>query len=522
MNLGLTMLLVIPIAGALIAALMPPKQVGSIASVTTLVQIGFLLPILWGYEIGDGLAGAVDELWIPELGVHYALGLDGLNLFLVALTIVAWTIATFAASMREIESPRMFYAMLALAEVGTLGALMAQDLILFVLFFDLLLIPFFYLLGVWGQGTELGSARRATATFMIYTMAGSLLMLVAAVALGVLTSIKSGNAISFLFADLAETPLAPSTQKWIFLGFMLALLVKMPIPPLHGWMPITYRAAPLPVLIVLSAVVAKLGAYGFLRIALPLLPQAAMSFQTLLLVLAVIAIIYGSVMAFSQDQVRLIIGYSSVAQIGFILLGIASLDPKGAEGAVLQMVNHGLVVIGLFLVVGFLAARSGSEKLSEMGGLAKRAPVFATLFLLITLATLAMPGTPNFVGEIYVLFGAFDSHFAYGVVATLGIALAAVYALRFFQGAMHGRGSASDELTEQRARELSSDELGLLLPAVLILIVLAVYPQFMVERIAPAAKSVAAAATLSEADARKLRRSDPKGLLRERGTEAVR
>ncbi len=521
MNLGLTLLLLIPLAGVVIAALAPVKQIGAVASIVTLVQIGFLLPILVQYEIGDGLAAAVDELWIPEIGVHYALGLDGLNIFMVALTVIAWTIATFAASQREFSSPRTFYAMMALAQVGTLGVFMAQDLILFVLFFDLLLIPFFYLIGAWGETTELGSARRATITFMVYTLVGSLLMLAASVALGVLSSLQNGSEISFLFSDLAAAPVGASTQKWIFVGFMVALLVKLPIPPLHGWMPITYRSAPLPVLIVLSAVVAKLGAYGFLRIAMPLLPQGAASFQTLLMVLAVVAIIYGSVMAFSQDQLRLIVGYSSIAQMGFVLLGIATLDAKGAEGAVLQMLNHGLVVIGLLLIVGFLAARAGSERLSEMGGLAKRAPIFAALFLMITLATLAMPGTPNFVGEVYILFGAFDSHFAYGAVATLGIALAAVYALRFFQGAMHTRCSAGDATTERRARELSADELGVLLPAVLILIALAVYPQFVVERIEPAAKSMAAAATVSEDDARIQRKSDPQGILRQQDEPAV-
>ncbi|MBJ7458988.1 MAG: NADH-quinone oxidoreductase subunit M [Thermoleophilaceae bacterium] len=488
MNWGLTILLIVPLVGALIAALMPLKQVGSVAGIMTLIQVGFLVPIVLNFTAGTDLTGYVNESWIPQLGVHYSLGIDGLNLFMICLVVLAWSVATFAASRHEYERPRMFYAMLALAEVGTLGAFMAQDLILFVLFFDLLLIPFYFLIGMWGRSTELGDARRATAIFMIYTLAGSLLMLVSAVALGVLSSSQNNVPLSFDFVDLASNTVTHETQNWIFLGFMIALLVKMPIPPLHGWMPITYKSTPLPVLIALSAVVAKLGAYGFLRVVLPLMPHSVEAYQPLLLIFAVIAIVYGSVMAFSQDDTRLVVGYSSVAQIGFVLLGIFAIDPKGAEGAILQMVNHGIVVIALFLIIGFLADRAGSEKLSDMGGLAKRAPFFATMFLIVSLATLAMPGSANFVGETYILFGAFQTKFVWGVVASIGVVLAAVYMLRFFQRAMHNRGSAGDEETDIRARELDSTEFGLLLPAVLIILALAVYPQYLVERVEPNAK----------------------------------
>jgi NADH-quinone oxidoreductase subunit M len=495
MNLALTLILLIPLAGVLIAALMPKNQVGPTAAIATLIQIGFMAVLLVQFEVGDGLKGFVDEMWIPELGIHYSLGLDGLNIFMVALTSVAWSVATFSASRREISQPRMFYAMLALAEVGTLGAFLAQDLILFVLFFDLLLVPFYFLIGMWGESEEPGGARRATATFMIYTLAGSLLMLAAAVALGVLSSIQNQSEISFQFADLAANPVSHTAQQWIFVGFMIALLVKMPIPPLHGWMPITYKATPLPVLIALSAVVAKLGAYGFLRVVLPLLPEGVDSFQPLLLLFAVIAIIYGSVMAFSQDETRLVVGYSSIAQIGFVLLGIFALDAKGAEGAILQMVNHGIVTIGLFLIIGFLAERAGSEKLSAMGGLARNAPLMATLFLIIALATLAMPGSANFVGETYILFGAFTTEFVWGAIGSVGIVLAAMYMLRFFQRAMHGR-----EGGNTASRELNVPEFALLLPAVLLVLALAIYPQYLVERVEGGAKSAVSAFGVSDDD----------------------
>lgn len=482
--MGLTLLLIIPIAGAAIAACMPKRQIGPVAALTMLVQVGFLIPLLLNFKTAIGLQGAVTEDWISQLGIHYALGLDGLNIFMIALTVGAWTIATFAASYREWENPRLFYLLMAVAEVGTLGAFLAQDLILFILFFDLLLIPFYILVGSWGNSTDAVDRRAATLKFMIYTMVGSLLMLAAAVGLGVASASRSGSDLSFLFSDLEIHTVSSGLQQVIFIGFALALLVKMPIPPFHGWMPDTYKATPLPLLIVLSAVVAKLGAYGFLRIVLPLMPDAAHSFQDVMLVFAIIGIIYGSVMAFTQDNARLVVGYSSIAQIGFVLLGIFSLDPKGSEGAILQMINHGIVVIALFLIIGFLAERAGSDSLSKMGGMAKSAPVFAALFLIVTLATLAMPGSANFVGEAYILFGAFDAAFWYGIVASVGVALAAVYMIRFFQRTMH-----NPETTEGHSRELNAIEIGLLLPAVLAILALAVYPQYLVTKIEPAAKS---------------------------------
>src|SRR5947208_5995744 len=229
-----------------------------------------------------------------------------------------------------------------------------------------MLVPFYFLIGAWGGRLWV----QATTKFVIYTLVGSLLMLAAAVALGVLATPKGGH-ISFALKDLAQHPLSKGSQEWIFLLFAAAFLVKMPAFPLHGWMPDAYRATPIPVLVLLSAVLSKVGAYGFLRIVLPLLPDAAQHFQELMIVVAVVSILYGSVLAFAQDDARLVVGYSSVAQLGFITLGIFSLDPKGAQGALFQMVNHGLVVAPLFLIIGALAVRAGGTNLlSKMGGMA--------------------------------------------------------------------------------------------------------------------------------------------------------
>ncbi len=505
--MSLTILILLPVVlTALFAATAKRDKVLITGAFASLVPVGWTIALLRNFSTTSDLQQYVDETWISQLGIHYSLGIDGLNIFLVALSVLAWAVAMFAASHSyadEIENPRMFVMLMALAETATIGAFVAQDLILFVLFFDLLLIPFYLLIGMYGHQSAACDRRAATTKFMIYTLAGSLLMFAAAIGLGVAAQHDTG-VLSFAYSDLLRATISDDAQRWIFGGFALALLIKMPAWPLHGWMRDTYRATPLPVLIVLSAVVAKLGAYGFIRIVLPLLPNAVSEHQTTFLVISLVSIIYGSLMAFSQTNVRLIVGYSSIAQLGFIGLGIWSLDEKGVQGAILQMVNHGLVVIPLFLIVGMLRARSGgSESLDRMGGIAKGAPLLASVFLIVALATLAMPGTPNFVGELYILFGALDGALVYGLIAGLGVALAAVYMIRFFQRSMHNR-----EGEVVVARDIGAAELGLLLPAVLILLALAVYPQTLVEKVEPMAAPAISRAIYAEGDGAKARQLD--------------
>jgi NADH-quinone oxidoreductase subunit M len=284
--------------------------------------------------------------------------------------------------------------------------------------------------------------------------------------------------VSFLFSDLEQRVLPEGTQNWIFWLFAIAFLVKMPAFPFHGWMPDGYRAAPIPALIVFSGVLSKVGAYGFLRIVLPTMPDASVKFQEVLIIVAVVSILYGSILAFSQDNARLVVGYSSIAQLGFITLGIFSLTDTGAQGALLQMVTHGLVVAPLFFIIFLLSQRAGgSELLSRMGGLAVRAPVLAALFLIVTLATLAMPGSANFVGELLVLFGALDAKLVYGLVAGTGVALAAVYMIRFYQRAMHNPVG-----NEVQSREMTLRDGLVLVPLVLVILGLSIYPQLVLDR----------------------------------------
>ena len=471
-----------PLAVGLIGLFLPRRLCGWWATLGAVATLGLTIAVVVGFDSAGGLQETVEVTWISGLGVHYSLGVDGLNLFLILLTTALWAAGTAFAAFREEERPHLFFAMLLIGETATLGAFLAQDLLLFVLFFDLMLVPFYFLFGAWGTDREGVSAAAATTKMIVYTLVGSLLMLVAAIATGIIAA--DGGELTFSIAELARDPIGEGSQRWIFWFFAAAFLVKMPAFLLHGWLRDAYRAAPLPVLAIFSGVLAKVGAYGFLRVVLPLFPDATIQFQEVLLVIALASILYGSVMAFTQTDVRLIAGYSSVAQLGFITAGIFALSPDAADGAVLQMVNHGLVVAPLFVIIAILAERSGSEDLREMGGMAVRAPVLAALFLIVTLATLAMPGSANFIGELYILNGLFDSKIVFAIVASSGVVMAAFYALRLYQRTMHNR----------RPEGLVSREIGVsdgvvLVPLVLCILGLALYPQLILERTNPSVQA---------------------------------
>ncbi|MGA2469145.1 MAG: NADH-quinone oxidoreductase subunit M [Solirubrobacteraceae bacterium] len=472
----LSILIWLPVAAAALGALIPHRRgAGLLALAGSLAAFGLAISLIAGYSGHSGqLADVTNIVWIRSLGIHYSLGVDGLSLFLVAMTTFSFALALLAANIRTWARPRVFYFLFALAESAVLGAFLAQDLALFVAFFDLMLIPFYLLLGVWGGPGRVA----ATMKLVIYTFAGSLLMLAGAIALAVLTHQHSGQPLSFEFSALRAAPLPGGTQDWIFLLFAAAFLVKMPAFPLHGWMPDAYREMPVEVLATFSGVLSKVGAYGFLRIVLPTMPAASVHFQTLMLLVGLASVLYGSVMAFTQTNARLIAGYSSVAQLGFITLGIFAFAQAGAQGAVLQMVNHGIVVAPLFLIIGLLAARAGgSADIREMGGIAMRAPVLATVFLIVAFATLAMPGSGNFIGEFLILLGLFQTKMVISIIAFAGVVAASVYALRMFIRAMHNR-----EGSQVHSRELRWPEALAIAPFLAAIGLFAFYPQIQLQR----------------------------------------
>ena len=473
MDLHLSYLLWLPAVAGLIALLVPRRASGWVALLGSAGALGYAIAHVADFDQSGGLQHVTDVTWIADLGIHYKLGVDGLNLFLVLLTTIAFTACIlWAVQEGRRERERTFYFFFGLGHTAVLGALLAQDLALFVAFFDLMLVPFFFLTGIWGGPDRI----QAVTKLFVYTLVGSLLMLAAAIATGVLSG--GNESATFVLSELQQRGLSEDTQRWVFLCFAAAFLVKMPMFPLHGWMPDGYRNMPLPVLAVFSGVLSKVAAYGFLKIALPLFPDAAADFQMLMLLIALASILYGSAMAFTTTETRLILGYSSIAQLGFIVLGIFSLQPEGAQGAILQSVNHGLVVVPAFFIVAVLAARAaGSQDLRDMGGLAFRAPVLAALFLIVALATLAMPGSANFVGEFLILLGVFEEHTAIAIIASVGVVMASVYMLRMFIGAMHNR-----QGPETASKDIRFADVAVLGPLVAAIIALSLYPQLALKK----------------------------------------
>jgi NADH-quinone oxidoreductase subunit M len=472
----LNVLLWTPLVAGVLALAVPRLASRWVAVVGALVTLALAIGLAADFDPdAAGLQYVVDESWIPELGVRYQLGIDGISVFLVLMAAILWFAVTLWSALRDEPGDgrsKLYYFLVGLAGSAALGVFMAQDLLLFVLFFDLMLIPFFFLIGTFGGENRIA----ATTKMIVYTLVGSLLMLVGAIATAILASGQVGE-ISFSIPVLQQHLLSTGSQEWIFCFFAAAFLVKMPAFPIHGWMPDAYKAAPLPVLILLSAVLSKVGAYGFLRVALPLFPDATSHFQELVMLVALASILYGSVMAFTQTNIRLIAGYSSIAQLGFITLGIFSLRADGADGAVLQMVNHALVVAGVFFVIAIIYERTKTEDVTKMGGQAMRAPVLAALFLVLAMANLAIPGSSNFIGEFYILNGVFQAKIVFAFVAAIGIALAAFYSLRMYQRVMHNRLPEGAE-----SREISLRDGLILAPLVAVIVALAFWPGLILER----------------------------------------
>lgn len=451
----ITIIVLLPLAGSLLTMLVPiGNRVGarSIGVLIALAAFAFNIVALAKIDRSSGASQLGDRVaWIRDIAVEWNVGATGVSIWMMLLTTGLFLLAFIAVGARMPDShPRALIGLLLLAECGLLGVFAAGDLVLFYIFWEAMLIPFALLIWMWGDRDR----GRAAAAFVIYTMVGSLLMLVAILSAAFIAKGPNGT-LSFAIADLANHEWTRSQSTWLFAAFALAFLIKLPMFPFHGWMAGAYTSAPLVVTALLSAVMSKAGAYGLLRIAVPLFPVGAERLALAVGILAVCSIVYGSLMAWRAQTMRMLVAYSSLAHLGFIVLGIMSFTSIGAEGAVLQMVNHGVVTAAAFAVVGIIArAKHGTEEMDQITGLAKGAPWLAGMFLVITMAALAIPGSNAFAGEFFILIGTFQAHPVLAVLACFGTAYAAVYMLRLYQVTMNGPLEGDPKKSELRGMDV--------------------------------------------------------------------
>jgi NADH-quinone oxidoreductase subunit M len=474
----LTVLVFIPAAGALaLAATVRANRrvveiVGMVTSLATLsfaVTIAVLLHRVGGYQFVS------DHVWAQSLGISWFVGVDGISVFLVLLAAVLFPIALAGARARE--NPRAFVAWMLLLEAACIGTFVSLDLIMFFLFFELTLVPAYFLISGWGYTQRAYAAIK----FFIYTFLGSAFLLVGILVLAFVHQSQTG-VLTFSLPALEHTHLAGSTGVLLFLAFTAAFAVKAPIFPFHTWSPDAYSEAPTAGSMVLSGVLAKLGTYGIIRFDLNLFPQASRTLAPLLLTLAVIGILYGAIVACAQRDLKRLVAYSSLAQIGFIALGTFAFTTEGLTGGVLLMVNHGLITAALFLLIGWIADRRGTWQTSGLRGLQAPAPVLAAAFTVAMMASIGLPGLNGFVSEFLVLSGTFLTHRWWAVVATVGVILAAVYLLWAYQQAFHG---APDE-ANKTTRDLRWSERLVVAPLIVLIVLLGVYPKPVLDRITPA------------------------------------
>ncbi len=445
----LTTITFLPLVGG-IALLFLPKERLNVIRWTALGVAGadllLALILLLGYSQSNVSASFTGTFlftekltWISSLGINYSLGVDGISVLLVVLTALLTPICITASFPIE-QKVKNYMAFMLLLECGIIGVFVSTNLFLFYIFWELMLIPAYFLVGTWGGPRRIYAAFK----FVLFTSVGSLIMLAGVIAIGYYHQLAAGGGYTLELSSLLNTKLDNGTQMWLFLAFAAAFAVKVPFVPFHSWLPDTYSEAPAPVTAMLAGAMSKTGAYGFLRFCIPLFPQAAQMLAPLFNTLAVIGILYCAVLALTQTDMKRLLGYSSISHLGVVMLGMFAFNVQGAEGSVLQMVNHGITTAALFLIAGFIERRAGTRRISDFGGMAVRVPILATVMLIAVLSSLGLPGLNSFAGEFLAFLGAFRSNVVFGTLGTIVVVPAAWYLIRFFQGVMEGtRNSAA-------------------------------------------------------------------------------
>ena len=451
------------------------EKIKRIALITAIGSFIISLPLFFNFQLNTHEFQFVEKVpWIKEFGISYHVGIDGISLFLYLLTSFISVVSILASWTIKDRIKEYMIAMLVL-ETGMLGVFISLDMFLFYVFWELMLIPMYLLIGVWGGPRRIYAAVK----FFIYTMAGSVLMLLAIIAIYFM-NYKATGEYTFDLLTLYNLDIPMGTQFWLFLAFFFAFAIKVPMFPFHTWLPDAHVEAPTAGSVILAGVLLKMGTYGFVRFSLPLFPYASHQFVPVIAWLAIAGIIYGALVAMVQTDLKKLVAYSSVSHLGFVMLGIFVFNLQGMEGGILQMINHGLSTGALFLMVGMIYERRHTRMIDDFGGLTKRMPIFAVFFMIATLSSIGLPGMNGFVGEFLVLVGTFKANVLYAVLATTGVILSACYMLWMFQRVMFNKLSNPEN---QKLKDLNKREWAILLPIVILIFWIGIYPKPLISRL---------------------------------------
>jgi NADH-quinone oxidoreductase subunit M len=484
----LSLILFTPLAGA-IALLFVNKQSEStirwIANGVALVGFLISVPLWWAYDPSNAEFQFIERLpWIPSIGAEYFLGVDGFSTLLILLTTMMGFIAVLSSWNAITDRVKEYYVFLLMLQTGMLGAFMALDFLLFFLFWEVMLVPMYFLIGIWGSSNRLYSAIK----FFLYTLVGSVVMLLGILALYFyhhsVTGVYSFDVTRYYALDL---PL--DLQWWIFLAFFLGFAIKVPMFPFHTWLPDAHTDAPTAGSVILAAVLLKMGTYGFIRFSLPILPQGTNAFVPMMVLLSIIGIVYGALVAFAQKDWKRLVAYSSVSHMAMVMLGMFALNPVGITGSILQQLNHGISTGALFLLVGVVYERRHTREISEYGGLSKVMPVYAAIFLLMTMSSIGLPTLNGFIGEILILQGIFVVDKIWAAFAATGIVLGAVYMLSLYQRTMFG---TIENPKNEKLLDLSGREFATFAPLIVLAIWIGLYPKPFLDRLDTSVQRVVA------------------------------
>jgi len=474
----LTAVTFFPLAGAIMLLFLPRAKeelIKRAALIISLVEFAISLPLFIWFDGGvAGMQFTERVPWIAEWGVSYSIGIDGISLLLILLTTFL-TVLCILSSWRAVDRlVKEYMIAFLILETGMIGVLVSLDLVLFYVFWEVTLIPMYLIIGVWGGQRRIYAAIK----FFLYTMAGSVLMLVAIIALYFLNGKATGE-YTFDLLKLYQAGLPVQTQYLMFAAFALAFAIKVPMFPFHTWLPDAHVEAPTAGSVILAGILLKLGTYGFIRFAIPLFPVAAFKAVPIISILALIGIIYGALVSMMQADLKKLVAFSSVSHLGFVMLGMFAFNVQGVEGSVYQMLNHGVSTGALFLIVGMVYERRHTRLIADFGGLSRVMPVFATFFMIVTLSSIALPGTNGFVGEFLILVGTFKANPVYGILGATGVILAAAYMLWMFQRVMFG---AITHEENRRLKDLNTREIVTLIPIVVMIVWMGVFPKFFFKK----------------------------------------